>query len=89
MFSGDSREIQLMQQLEWFSFNERLHVQKRKPGLTQNQLRIFAAEHHPMHSFILQAARRKTEEEEQVWVLQSLKTAGVKLLPKGGQTDWK
>lgn len=58
MFSGDSREIQLMQQLEWFSFNERLHVQKRKPGLTQNQLRIFAAEHHPMHSFILQAARR-------------------------------
>lgn len=58
MFSGDSIEIKVMQQLEWLFFNEILHIQKRKPGLTQNQLRICAAEHHPMHSFILQAARR-------------------------------
>lgn len=76
--------------MEWLFFNEILHIQKRKPGLTQNQLRIFAAEHHPMHSFVFAGMQpgEQTDEMEQVWVHRSLKTT-VKLAPEGDWFDWK
>lgn len=51
----------------YFSMKDYIYrrdLQETKPGLTQSQLRIFAAEHHPMHSFVLQAGKQKEKTEQ-------------------------